>query len=216
MICLLPLPVPISFASSSVYIPPPRSIHCFVSLTSGIIANCSSVVPRTKPSINIPKFTTYPLQPKHYCGRADLSFRHRAMASVLLKTISLVVLTTTLAHGQIEASPEPNTASSTMDGGLYLTTAGFSYSMIRPLRSIDTVCLDDHPTGVGILCTGDGRFATFYQNGVRSNRERKGPFFLTGDVRGRVRAWSPSTSVVVVRCELLRGRAYTSKISVRC
>lgn len=112
-------------------------------------------------------------------------------------------------------SPEPWP----QDNGLYLTTAGFAATPIRPLRASDTLCTKrspQYPTGVAVLCVAASHFVSFSVDAQVVRREMVVPFYLNGDLRGHVRPWRASPGHYVVACTLPNNRVYTSRITVEC
>lgn len=110
-------------------------------------------------------------------------------------------------------SPEPEP----VDEGLYLYTAGFDPRYVAILSNGMNICTEDYPTGINIRCVGDSRLARFIVNGVRVRTEYKAPFYLTGDVRGRIRAWDQPPEEAIIECKLVDPkRDFKASVTFRC
>lgn len=112
----------------------------------------------------------------------------------------------------LSESPEPVTLD-----GLFLTTAGVGSRVLYELRDGMTICTDDFATGVNVLCAGDSRAARFYLNGVKRRTEYKAPFYIGGDVRGRVRAWANPPTSALIECRMKNPkRAFKASVTFQC
>lgn len=98
----------------------------------------------------------------------------------------------------IMESPEPDTLPT--DPGLYLTTAGLNSRVIRPLTEKMVICPSDYPAGISIMCVADAKTASFIVNGNHVRREFRMPFYLNGDLDGRVRPWKNIPESARIRC----------------
>lgn len=76
---------------------------------------------------------------------------------------------------------------------------------LRKLKSGDSICLGNYPSGINIRCVGSksDRMATFRIDGKLVKTERAAPFFIGGDKNGIVKKWSsiPKHSFVL-ECKL--------------
>lgn len=111
------------------------------------------------------------------------------------------------------SSPEPGP----VDEGIYLYTAGFDAQYVSPVGDGMTICPSDFSTGINIRCVGDSSPARFFVNDVLVRTEYNPPFFLAGDVRGRVRAWAHPPTSATIKCKLFRpGRIYRATVTFQC
>lgn len=109
------------------------------------------------------------------------------------------------------ATPEPGAN----EPGLYLVTAGTNSGIIRPLASREQICLKDYLGGISVLCVGNSNWATFYINNNFVMKERTAPFYIRGDIGGRVRAWNPPQGVNWVKCRLRYQVVFKSRIYIK-
>lgn len=99
-----------------------------------------------------------------------------------------------------QTSPEPEP----VEEGLYLYSAGTHGSYLFPLANGISICPDDFPLGFNVLCKGESTRAKFFVNSVPTRTEHKVPFFLAGDTKKKIRAWSNYPESALIRCVLFK------------
>lgn len=78
------------------------------------------------------------------------------------------------------------------------------------------MCLEDYPSGISVLCQGPGRRARFNVNNGRTRIERRAPFYISGDVRGRVRPWRRPPPKARIMCRIDKKYRVFAKIVFKC
>lgn len=123
----------------------------------------------------------------------------------------------------VESSPGPR--EPLLEEGMYIFRAGRDPSLIMPLRDGMTVCIkpDHYPMGITIRCVGQStaRVARFWVNGVRTQTERRQPFYLFGDKNGRVKPWRQpilrESMKALIRCKVSKPfRNFRATVTFKC
>lgn len=134
--------------------------------------------------------------------------------SVYHSFVLIFAILACLTHCQVMSSPEAEPT----EPGLYLYTAGVTPRYVMPIMDGTNICPDDYPTGFNIRCISEARYVRFFLNGNRFMTEYHAPFYMSGDVRGRVRPLTGLPSVAHIRCKGFRPKTNSaaSGVTFRC
>lgn len=134
-------------------------------------------------------------------------------ASALLLSL-LVIIPLSVAAPAV--SPEPQ-MDPLFSPSLFVVSAGDG-ARGPQLQDGSNICPGDYPAGFSILCVtaGSVRKVTFFVGGQFVKTEYSEPYYIAGDYKGRVGAWTTFPSSGVVMCSPSDGSSVSASVSFTC
>lgn len=89
-------------------------------------------------------------------------------------------------------------------------------SFVKVLNDGDSICVDQHASGINIRCTGAEKDTTafFKVNGQRFTKQSFAPFFIAGDKNGNIKPWhSIPIGTVTIECRLT-SQTFSVKVNI--